>query len=127
MSDKAGVPSHESGNEKPASFAIKEKGKDRLPKKYRRWLQFDIVLLTTLMVITWGLLTLPIVFYYHPLPVVSIPNKELYYYSTIVQLHGEPYYFCSICIQEGVSRDGNGSMGKLNGNDSTGIILYRNL
>ncbi len=47
-------------------------GGQKLAKKYRRWLQFEVVVLCLLMIIVWGLLTLPIIFYFHPLPVVSI-------------------------------------------------------
>ena len=43
-----------------------------LTKRYRIWLQFEVVLLCILMAVVWGLLSLPIIFYYHPIPVVSV-------------------------------------------------------
>ena len=46
-------------------------GDQKLAKKYRRWLQFEVAVLCVLMAVVWGLLTLPIIFYYHPAPVVS--------------------------------------------------------
>ena len=46
-------------------------GGQNLAKPYQRWLQFEVVVLCFVMVIVWGLLMLPIVFFYHPIPVVS--------------------------------------------------------
>ncbi len=40
-------------------------------KKYQRWLRFELVGVCLLMAIVWGLLTLPIIFYYLPVAVVS--------------------------------------------------------
>lgn len=45
-------------------------GGKALLKKYQRWLRVEIVGICILMAIVWGLLSLPIVFYYIPVPVV---------------------------------------------------------
>ena len=57
-------------SEKPSSAAVAEKG-DSQPvfKKYKKRLRVEIVGLCVLMVIVWGLLTFPIVFFYKPLAV----------------------------------------------------------
>ena len=71
MSDNSPTENNANSTSSASSLRIKEKKEDQLEKKYRRWLQFDIILVVVLMIITWGLLTLPIIFYYHPIPVVS--------------------------------------------------------
>ena len=41
-------------------------GGENMAKKYRRWLQFEVVALCVLMVIVWGLLSIPIIIFYFP-------------------------------------------------------------
>ena len=43
-----------------------------LVERYQRWLQYEVVGLGVLIVIVWALLTLPIIFFYLPLKVVSL-------------------------------------------------------
>ena len=50
-------------------------GGQALMKRYQKWLRVEIAGLCVLIIIVWGLLTLPIVFYYQPLPVVSYHVK----------------------------------------------------
>ena len=61
---------------KPSTAAVAEErdmlGGQAVLKKYKRRLRVEIVGLCVLMAIVWGLLTLPIVFYFYPTPVVSM-------------------------------------------------------
>ena len=52
-------------------------GGQNLAKTYQKWLQLEVVALSFVMVIVWGLLMLPIVFYYHPIP-VEVHNYVLF-------------------------------------------------
>ena len=70
-SDTAANLSPEGG--KPAVAEERESfGGQVLLKKYMRRLQVEIVGLCVLMAIVWGLLTLPIVFFYRPVSVCEI-------------------------------------------------------
>ena len=62
------------GTAEPSSAAVAE-GREKFDgqavlKKYKRRLRVEIVGLCVLMAIVWGLLTLPIIFYFSPTPVV---------------------------------------------------------
>ena len=46
-------------------------GGQALVKKYQKWLRYEIVGLCILIAVVWGLLTLPIIFFYLPISVVS--------------------------------------------------------
>ena len=71
MTEAASTP-HPEGNKQSITSKVSGLfGGDNLAVKYRRWLQFEVVALCVLMVIVWGLLTLPIIFYYLPVPAVS--------------------------------------------------------
>ena len=71
MTEEANTP-HPESDEHSTSKVPGLFGGQNLTKMYRRWLQFEVIALCVLMVIVWGLLTIPIIFYYLPLPAVSV-------------------------------------------------------
>ena len=65
-------------NEKqdPGDSKLKEDlfGGQALVKKYEKWLRYEVIGLCIVIVIVWGLLTLPVIFFYLPVSVVSSIN-----------------------------------------------------
>ena len=57
-------------------------GKEAVERRYKLWLRAEIVGLCILILIVWGLLLLPIVFYHQPF--VSLPYMPRY--STVVEI-----------------------------------------
>jgi hypothetical protein len=51
-------------------------GGEDLPRKYRIWLLLEVVVLCVLMIVVWGLLTIPVVLVFSPLQVMVSWNAS---------------------------------------------------
>ena len=58
--------------EKDSAISLAEKRSGKLLKKYHRRLHVELAGLCILMAIVWGLLMLPVVFFYLPVQVVRL-------------------------------------------------------